>query len=250
MITIVLFQYSVVVHGIEMRLKELGFEVNYLTEKFDRVAEMAKETKLFLLYLPRGITDDRDKLKQLSSISHMILDNRRKLIYIAERDDHEELLRNLPETRAGGWVDRPVDNEVLGDMVIRVMEGAEDYPKPLEKKRILIVDDDPVYAGTVREWIKDTYKADVVTAGMKAITFLMKNPVDLILLDYEMPIVDGPQVLQMLRQEDLTKDIPVVFLTAVSTKEGVKRVMALKPMGYILKSTTREELLAFLKKKL
>lgn len=85
---------------------------------------------------------------------------------------------------------------------------------------------------------------------MQAITFLLKKKVDLILLDYEMPVVDGPQVLQMLRQEDATKDIPVIFLTGNGTKEAVSRVMALKPSGYILKSTTRENLLNLLKAKL
>ena len=74
-------------------------------------------------------------------------------------------------------------------------------------------------------------------------TFLLKTKVDLILLDYEMPVVDGPQVFQMLRSEEATKNIPVVFLTGVGTREGVTRVMSLKPDGYILKSTTREGLL-------
>ncbi len=102
----------------------------------------------------------------------------------------------------------------------------------------------------VREWIKDTYKTDVVTSGMHAITFLLKNPVNLILLDYEMPVVDGPQVLQMLREEEATSNIPVIFLTGNGTKEAVTRVMELKPDGYVLKSTTREDLLNYLSKKL
>ena len=78
---------------------------------------------------------------------------------------------------------------------------------------------------------------------MQAITYLVQNAVDLILLDYEMPIVDGPQVLQMLRSEPMTAGIPVIFLTGIGTKESVARVMALKPQGYILKTTTRDELI-------
>lgn len=247
MITIVFFRYSVVIEGIERKLTDLGYRVSTLTDNFDKVAELSKDTILFIIYLPRGITDDRKKLKQLSEISHMILEGGRKVIFIAEKEDHDVLLKNLPETRNGVWIDRPVDNEQLASVVSSTLKKAQDPP---EKRRILIVDDDPVYAGTVRGWIKDFYKVDVVTAGMKAITFLIRNPVDLILLDYEMPVVDGPQVLQMLRQEEDTRDIPVVFLTGVSSKEGVQRVMALKPDGYILKTTTRDDLLAYLEKKL
>ena len=102
----------------------------------------------------------------------------------------------------------------------------------------------------VREWIKDHYKVDIVTAGLQAISFLMKNKVDLVLLDYEMPGVDGPKVLKMLRQEASTKDIHVIFLTGVGTKEEVARVMELRPDGYVLKSTTRDNLLAYIGKKL
>ena len=116
-----------------------------------------------------------------------------------------------------------------------------------------MVDDDPAYAKIVREWIKDEYRVDIVTAGMQAITFLLKTPeddrMDLILLDYEMPVVDGPQVIQMLRQEEATAHIPVIFLTGNGTREAVSRVMALKPEGYILKSTSKADLMDFLEKK-
>ncbi len=247
MITMLVFQYSVVVKGIERKLAELGYEVHSLTEDFGRVTELAEKTDLFIFYLPRGVTDDKDRLREISGLSHMIVEKERKIIYIAEKDDHEELVRSFPETRDEGWIDRPVNNDTLGSMVVAFMEEEQ---KSAEKKRILIVDDDPTYAGTVREWIKDRYRVDIVVAGMQAITFLAKNKVDLILLDYEMPIVDGPEVFQMLKQSDTTKDIPVVFLTGVGIKEGVQRVMALKPNGYILKSTTRADLVAFLETKL
>ena len=106
----------------------------------------------------------------------------------------------------------------------------------------------------VRLWIKDKYRVDIVTAGMQAISFLLRqeegDKVDLVLLDYEMPVVDGPQVLQMLRQEEATAHIPVIFLTGVGTKEAVSRVMGLRPDGYVLKTTSRENLLAYLEKKL
>ena len=64
--------------------------------------------------------------------------------------------------------------------------------------------------------------------------------------DAEILVVDGPQILEMLKSEPELADIPVVFLTGVGTRESIERVMALKPSGYILKSTTREDLLKFL----
>jgi CheY-like chemotaxis protein len=58
-----------------------------------------------------------------------------------------------------------------------------------------------------------------------------------------MPVTSGPQVLEMLRSDDETKNIPVMFLTGKSDKESVMKVVALKPEGYFLKSIQREELL-------
>ena len=68
----------------------------------------------------------------------------------------------------------------------------------------------------------------------------------MILLDYEMPVVDGAQVFQMLQQEPSTQNIPVIFLTGVGDKDQVERVLRLRPTGYILKSTTKEKLLDYL----
>ena len=120
----------------------------------------------------------------------------------------------------------------------------------VRKSRILIIDDDPSFARMVREWIKDIYKVDVITDGSKATTFLGKVPadnmVDLILLDYEMPVCDGPEVFGLIRQEPSFADIPIVFLTGNGSEEAVAKVMELKPDGYVIKSGSRESLLEYI----
>jgi CheY-like chemotaxis protein len=82
----------------------------------------------------------------------------------------------------------------------------------------------------------------MANSGMQALRWLGKHKVDLILLDYEMPVTSGPQVLEMLRSEPETKNIPVMFLTGKSDKDSVMQVMSLNPQGYFLKSIEREEL--------
>ena len=71
---------------------------------------------------------------------------------------------------------------------------------------------------------------------MNALTLLVKNKIDLVLLDYEMPVVSGAQVLGMIRSEPATKDTPVIMLTAKDDKESVMSVLSLKPEKYMLKS--------------
>jgi CheY-like chemotaxis protein len=77
---------------------------------------------------------------------------------------------------------------------------------------------------------------------MQAITWLANNHPDLILLDYEMPVTSGPKVLEMIRSDVATADIPVMFLTGKGDKDSVIRVMQLRPVGYQLKSIDRATL--------
>lgn len=65
--------------------------------------------------------------------------------------------------------------------------------------------------------------------GVQAISYPAQNKADLILLDYEMPVADGPQVLSMLKSDAETGQIPVMFLTGHSDRESVMSVIGLKP---------------------
>ena len=268
LITVLLYQYSVIVKGMERRLKDLGYNVEVHTEKLEEVVRVSAGSDLFIFYLPSDIADDAGKLGEYTRVCANVRHIGKNMLIMGERKYHSDLMSAQPLTKDFIWLDKPVDNDTLKHEVeraintplaaiaapagspISLVQPMSATPVTGGVKNILIVDDDPAYAGMVKAWIKDFYHVDIVTAGVQAITFLAKKKVDLILLDYEMPVVDGPQVLQMLRQEEETAHIPVIFLTGVSTKEGVQRVMALKPDGYLLKSTTREDLLNFLAGKL
>ncbi len=251
-IAIMMFQYSVVIKGIEHKLAEMGFNVTVIKEDFEQeVTRLAGRTALMVFYLSPDCIDNPPLLRELHSMTLTIKDRGQGMVLIGESKYRVQLLSEISEFMDYPWIDRPIDMDLFEKKVLEEVKKGMMINKP---GRILIVDDDPAYAKIVREWIKDKYKVDIVTAGMQAITFLLKHPesdkVDLILLDYEMPVVDGPQVLQMLRQEPATANIPVIFLTGNGTKEAVTRVMELKPDGYLLKSTQKEDLIKFLKERL
>ena len=244
-VVIVMCKYSVVVKGIERKLKELGCKVSIVTQDNENIPKIdeEKETQLFILYLPTKIMDDMLKFNWLEHIYNVIYEMKGEIIVIGDKWDRQDLAGRIFDMLHVGWLDRPLKME---ELELAVTDGILPRTGDKRKKHILVVDDDPSYEKMVREWLKDTYQVSIVTAGIQAITLLAKNTVDLILLDYAMPVVDGPQVLQMLRQEKSTRGIPVVFLTGVGTKEEVERVLQLKPNGYVLKSTTREKLRSYL----
>ena len=107
----------------------------------------------------------------------------------------------------------------------------------------MIVDDDITYMRTVYEWLKGSYHVGMASSGVQAISYLAKNKADLILLDYEMPIANGPQVLSMLKNDSDTGQIPVMFLTGHGDKESVMSVVGLSPVNYLLKTIDQKTLL-------
>lgn len=113
-----------------------------------------------------------------------------------------------------------------------------------EPRHILVVDDSVVVLRTISSVLNGLFKVSVAKSGAAAISFLAKEHPDLILLDYQMPVCDGLQTLEMIRAEEDYKDVPVFFLTGVDDADLVKRAMALKPEGYILKSAGTDLLIS------
>lgn len=129
------------------------------------------------------------------------------------------------------------DYEKENDIVIRKAE---------KKKTILLVDDNPMQLRTMNAMLNQMYDVQVATSGMKALTLIGKKLPDIIFLDYEMPMCDGKMTLEMIREVDEAKDIPVVFLTGVSDKEHIEAVLRLKPEGYLLKPASADRIFEIL----
>ena len=102
--------------------------------------------------------------------------------------------------------------------------------------QILIIDDDIPVGNMLEEVLgREGYKVLRAYSGTEALLLLSAGQPDLVLLDYNMPVCDGAQVLQMIRSETEFADIPVFFLTGRVDKASVSRVLPLKPDGYLVK---------------
>ncbi len=88
------------------------------------------------------------------------------------------------------------------------------------------------------------YKVRSVTDGQMAIMAAQAAPPDLVLLDINMPGVDGYEVCQALKSHPLTKDIPVIFISALNEVEDKVRGFAIGGVDYISKPFQTEEVLA------
>ncbi len=110
------------------------------------------------------------------------------------------------------------------------------------KKKILIVDDSGVVLQAMKELFDKEYEVSLAKSGIAAIRAMTLNKPDLVLLDYEMPVCDGRQVLEMIRAEEELANIPVIFLTGTVDKERIQKILPLKPAGYLLKTARPQEI--------
>ncbi len=110
------------------------------------------------------------------------------------------------------------------------------------KKCILAVDDSGIFLRSLKNMLEKDYDIVVANSGEAAINQAKKKSPDLILLDYEMPGWDGKKTFEEIRNDEALKDIPVVFLTAVSDKKHIAAVLALRPAGYLLKPIDHQRL--------
>ena len=136
---------------------------------------------------------------------------------------------------------RPIN---VKDLVSDISTYLEEHDKKKQKK-ILAVDDSGVVLHSIKTWLGDKYQVMLADSGLSAIKYMTLNRPDLVLLDYEMPIIDGRQVLEMLHSEGEFADIPVIFLTGKQDRESIMKVMSLKPAGYLLKTMKPLEIIKY-----
>lgn len=111
------------------------------------------------------------------------------------------------------------------------------------KKHVLVVDDDPMMLKLIKEQLKDNYTVATAINGAIALKFLENKKTDLIIMDYEMPNENGAQVLEKIRNNPSLANLPVVFLTGVKDREKIRKLVGLKPQGYLLKPIESEALI-------
>ncbi len=209
------------------------------------VAELSKKknnTNLILLYTDSEFEEHRDAMvyfKDLCVEENMIM------IVIGEKDAFDLVHRYVPREDLAFEITRPLD---MADLISKVMIVTDDEFEIQRRKCILIVDDDLTYLQMLREWLKSTYRIGMANSGTQAIAWLATNKADLILLDYDMPVLDGPKVLEMIKSESFASSTPVMFLTGKNDKESVTKVVSLKPADYLLKSISKDKLLTTLDK--
>lgn len=220
------------------KLSGAGITTAFSHAKIKEIEKFTEAMELVILFMNEELLELPETLVYLKDL---IQDKDKGLILIGEDTEYDVVKKSIPEQCVTEWFRRPLD---IDKLIKGVSVYLDENTGEKRKKTVLIVDDDITYMRTVYEWLKADYHVGMASNGVQAISYLAKNKADLILLDYEMPIANGPQVLSMLRDDSETGQIPVMFLTGHDDRESVLSVVGLSPVDYLLKTIDKATLLS------
>ena len=161
-------------------------------------------------------------------------------IFITVPYTEQELMETVDAVLEGKIIPKAVHNEEEERMEKTEEENGEEEEEsestPERKKivntrkTILLVDDSGVFLRMLQGLLSEDYDIRMATSGLKALASIREKRPDLILLDYEMPMYDGRETMIKIRESEVNKEIPIVFVTAVNKREHIKSVLSLKPI--------------------
>lgn len=111
------------------------------------------------------------------------------------------------------------------------------------KKKILAIDDSAIVLKQLQNILDKKFEFVGVTSGLAGLKRLDSEAFDLVLLDIEMPVMDGFATLTSIRQRETLKDIPIIILTGTRHKQKVIKGITSGVEGYIVKPADSEQLI-------
>lgn len=222
---------SYLVTSMKEALSESGFELVLLDSKQEGIRKIKEQIHSILIYADASVVERNDLLVFVNDFAS---EQGIKVFMIGTPDELSGMSQIIPVTCIEEKFTRPI-NAI--DVIKRIEDYVSAYAENKDrKKHILAVDDSGVYLREINTWFSEKYQVTLVNSGINAIKFLGSHRPDLILLDYEMPICNGKQVLQMIRSDTECGDIPVIFLTSNSDRNTIIDIMPLNVAGYLLKT--------------
>ena len=245
-----------IVYVAKMNVVSQGIK-RYLSDYFDiAIAEENTESLKAAIEKNRPalvlISLEDGNLFQKGIILELMLNYKKiPVICLGTKEEQRKLDLNLEDAGSQFMFlsDKEENQEILNKICQRLEIPVE--PKGQKKKEItdngkkhlLLVDDNAIQLRSLRGMFQGIYDTDMATSVKEAILLIGKRIPDLIVLDYEMPVHDGKEALELLRSREETKHIPVIILTGKNKAEDIKAILKLKPDAYLLKPTTKEKML-------
>lgn len=138
-----------------------------------------------------------------------------------------------------GYLAKPVSKEALTQKIAEVYQTKE---KSENRKTLLLIDDDMSYLKHLNNLLQDSYNIIMINSAKLALNYLLKHTPDVIILDYQMPLYNGANVMNMIQRNFLGKQIPIILLSGTLNREILQECYTYNPAAYLAKPVTKEVL--------
>ncbi len=132
--------------------------------------------------------------------------------------------------------------------LVNIFIDTETQSMEKKKERILIVDDSPIVVESIASELRETgYAISIAKNGKEAIEITGLEKPDLITMDINMPVMDGYQACLQLKEQKITRDIPIIIVTTHNTKEERERGFEVGAVDYFTKPFVKGHLSSYIK---
>jgi len=232
---------SFMVNAIINSIEKMEYQIKVMKPEVTSISRLDEIPSIIMLYLD-GVVDNSEYFETMVYLKDKVQSSfDSHLMYlVGTLDELDYAKKVIPEKVLLDSFLRPINVKEMAEKLDHDLnrESLIDH-----KKRILVIDDDTTMLNTLKEWLSAKYQVFMADSGMSGISLLARHKVDLILLDYEMPVISGAKVLEMIRSDNETSNIPVMFLTAKQDRQSVMEVVKFKPERYLLKTLPPSELI-------
>ncbi|TSD00779.1 MAG: two component transcriptional regulator, winged helix family [Parcubacteria group bacterium Athens0714_25] len=106
-----------------------------------------------------------------------------------------------------------------------------------KKKKIVIIEDEVILRETLQDFLeKEDFEVDSAADGEVGVEMVMRKNPDLVLLDIILPKKNGYDVISELRENQSTKDVPIILLTNLGSIKDIEKALALGATTYLVKA--------------
>lgn len=214
-------------------IKNFGHNIIEIEPDIKAISSVTESPDICMLIVESSMSE---KSQALVFLRDMTIENDIPLFLLGYPIDIEEIRSVISSSAIEEEFLRPFDVKEIAAHIDEFLERKSN----IIKKKILVVDDSGVMLRNVKNLLGGKYQVILANSGAMAVKYLSLDKPDLVLLDYEMPIINGKQVLEIVRTEQDFAGVPVIFLTGKNDRNTIMDVVGLKPDGYLLKSMSSE----------
>ena len=161
------------------------------------------------------------------------------VIMITGRSDRNTIF-NSSTMGVDGYLVKPVDQETL---LAKVKEAYESKKVSKNKATVLMIDDDMSFLKQINSILKDTYNVIMINSAKLAISYMSSHTPDVIILDYQMPLYNGANMLNIFQRSNRQKNIPVIMLSGTLNRKALENCFPYKPFAFLVKPVEKELLI-------